>query len=101
MMMMMAKIGHTEQMDPLPNDEDEKPEVQVAPMEISDRETRTRPVGILVSATHEVLAAATPKEFHPADLGDLPEQLRRELQVPQAEPHTVVQEQGNNNIGNS
>ncbi|EJW85719.1 zinc finger protein [Wuchereria bancrofti] len=62
---------------------------------------RTRTIQILVSATHEVLAAATPKEFHPADLGDLPEQLRRELQVPQAEPHTVVQEQGNNNIGNS
>ncbi|VDN87967.1 unnamed protein product [Brugia pahangi] len=95
---------------PLPNDENEEPAVQVAPMEMSGTEEpvesirelvlRTRTMQIPVPATHEVLAAVTPEEFHPADLGDLPEQLQRELQVPQAEPYTVVREQGNNNIGN-
>ncbi|KAK6100677.1 hypothetical protein QQG55_1625 [Brugia pahangi] len=93
---------------PLPNDENEEPAVQVAPMEMSGTEEpvesirelvlRTRTIQIPVPATHEVLAAVTPEEFHPADLGDLPEQLQRELQVPQAEPYTVVREQGNNNI---
>ncbi|VIO90111.1 Uncharacterized protein BM_BM17318 [Brugia malayi] len=86
---------------PLPNDENEEP-VQVAPMEMSGTEEpvesirelvlRTRTIEIPVLATQQVLAAATPEQYRPADLGDLPEQLRRELQVPQAVPYTVHQE---------
>ncbi|KAK6100654.1 hypothetical protein QQG55_1550 [Brugia pahangi] len=87
---------------PLPNDENEEPAVQVAPMEMSGTEEpvesirelvlRTRTIEIPVLATQQVLAAATPEQYRPADLGDLPEQLRRELQVPQAVPYTVHQE---------
>nr|CDQ05043.1 Bm9839 [Brugia malayi] len=93
---------------PLPYDEEEEenePEAPVAPMEASGivepvesvRELvlRTRTIRIPVLATQEEMAAAVPEEFHPADLGDLPEQLRMELQVPQAEPYTVTQEEGN------
>ncbi|EJW71740.1 zinc finger protein, partial [Wuchereria bancrofti] len=59
---------------------------------------RTRTIRIPVLATHASLVAAAPEEFHPADLGDLPEQLRRELLVPQAEPYTVVQTNEDSNI---
>uniref|UniRef100_A0AAF5Q3I1 Zinc finger protein n=2 Tax=Wuchereria bancrofti TaxID=6293 RepID=A0AAF5Q3I1_WUCBA len=101
---------HEAELAPLPSDEDEEPEpeVQPEPMDTSGTEElvesvrelvlRTRTIKIPVLATQEVLAAVTPEEFHPADLGDLPEQLRRELQEPQAEPYTVVREDGNNNI---
>ncbi|VDN86538.1 unnamed protein product, partial [Brugia pahangi] len=78
---------------PLPNDENEEPAVQVAPMEMSGtEEPENRTIEIPVLATQQVLAAATPEQYRPADLGDLPEQLRRELQVPQAVPYTVHQE---------
>ncbi|KAK6107060.1 hypothetical protein QQG55_26715 [Brugia pahangi] len=93
---------------PLPyNEEEEENELEapVAPMETSGivepvesvRELvlRTRTIRIPVLATQEEMAAAVPEEFHPADLGDLPEQLRMELQVPQAEPYMVTQEEGN------
>ncbi|EJW75062.1 zinc finger protein, partial [Wuchereria bancrofti] len=95
---------------PLPEEgnENEEPEVHAASMEASGTEERvesvrelvlrTRTIEIPILATREVLAAATPAPFRPADLGDLPEQLRRELQVPQAEPYTVVQEEGINSI---
>ncbi|KAK6111920.1 hypothetical protein QQG55_45595 [Brugia pahangi] len=49
--------------DPLPNDGDGEPEVQVAPMEISELVLRTK----TVLAIQEALATATPDEFH---LGD-------------------------------
>ncbi|EJW72066.1 zinc finger protein [Wuchereria bancrofti] len=92
---------------PLPDDdeEEEEPEAPVAPMEASGtvepvetiRELvlRTRTIRIPVLATQEQLAAAIPEEFQPADLGDLPEQLRMELQVPQVEPYTVTQGEEN------
>ncbi|VDM10582.1 unnamed protein product [Wuchereria bancrofti] len=56
-----------------------------------------RPVAIrswtieILFATQESLAAATPEAFHSQDLGDLPKQFRKELQVPQAEPYAVLQ----------
>ncbi|EJW78902.1 zinc finger protein [Wuchereria bancrofti] len=80
---------HEAELAPLPSDEDEEPEpeVQPEPMDTSGTEEpvesvrelvlRTRTIKIPVLATQEVLAAVTPEEFHPADLGDLPEQLRR------------------------
>uniref|UniRef100_A0AAF5Q6V7 Zinc finger protein n=1 Tax=Wuchereria bancrofti TaxID=6293 RepID=A0AAF5Q6V7_WUCBA len=91
---------------PLPDDDEgEEPEAPVAPMETSGivepvetiRELvlRTRTIRIPVLATQEQLAAAIPEEFQPADLGDLPEQLRMELQVPQVEPYTVTQGEEN------
>uniref|UniRef100_A0AAF5RVY3 Zinc finger protein n=1 Tax=Wuchereria bancrofti TaxID=6293 RepID=A0AAF5RVY3_WUCBA len=96
---------------PLPEegDENEEPEVHAAAsMETSGVEERiesvrelvlrTRTIEIPILATQQVLAAATPEQFRPADLGDLPEQLRRELQVPQAMPYTVLQEEGTNRI---
>lgn len=42
--------------------------------------------------------ATTPEEFHPADLEDPPEQFRKELQTPHAQPYTVVREEGNSSI---
>uniref|UniRef100_A0AAF5PZR4 C2H2-type domain-containing protein n=1 Tax=Wuchereria bancrofti TaxID=6293 RepID=A0AAF5PZR4_WUCBA len=91
---------------PLPDDEE--PETPAAPMETSGviepvesvRELvlRTRTIRIPVLATQEELAAATPEKFRPADLGDLPEQLRMELQVPQAEPYTLTQGEENKKI---
>uniref|UniRef100_A0AAF5Q7Z5 C2H2-type domain-containing protein n=1 Tax=Wuchereria bancrofti TaxID=6293 RepID=A0AAF5Q7Z5_WUCBA len=93
---------------PLLDDDSDEPEVPAAPMETSaDAEPvesfrelvlRTRTIRIPVLATHASLVAAAPEEFHPADLGDLPEQLRRELLVPQAEPYTVVQTNEDSNI---
>uniref|UniRef100_A0AAF5Q627 C2H2-type domain-containing protein n=1 Tax=Wuchereria bancrofti TaxID=6293 RepID=A0AAF5Q627_WUCBA len=95
---------------PLPDtdDEDDELEVPVAPMETNDvaepveavRELvlRTRTIRIPVPVTQETLAAARPEEFHPADLKDLPEQLRMELEVPQAEPYTIAQGEGSKNI---
>ncbi|VDN88199.1 unnamed protein product [Brugia pahangi] len=93
---------------PLPEDEEEEeePEVPGVPMEIEEpveavRELvlRTRTIRIPVPAMQEAMAAAPPEKFEPADLKDLPEQLRRELIVPQAEPYTVAQGEGNKNIG--
>ncbi|VIO95565.1 Uncharacterized protein BM_BM17612 [Brugia malayi] len=88
---------------PLP-ESDEETEAPVAPNAVAEpvesvRELvlRTRTINIPVLATHTSVAAA-PEEFHPADLGDLPEQLRRELLVPQAEPYTVVQANEERNI---
>uniref|UniRef100_A0AAF5PWA8 C2H2-type domain-containing protein n=1 Tax=Wuchereria bancrofti TaxID=6293 RepID=A0AAF5PWA8_WUCBA len=93
---------------PLPDDDSDEPEVPAAPMETnadaepveSFRELvlRTRTIKIPVRATHGSLATAVPEEFRPADLGDLPEQLRRELLVPRAEPYTVVQANDDSNI---
>uniref|UniRef100_A0AAF5RXP6 Zinc finger protein n=1 Tax=Wuchereria bancrofti TaxID=6293 RepID=A0AAF5RXP6_WUCBA len=95
---------------PLPDDDDdeEESEVPVAPMEASGirepvetiRELvlRSRTIEIPVLATQESLAAATPEAFQPQDLGDLPEQFRKKLQLPQVEPYTVVQTEGNNSI---
>uniref|UniRef100_A0AAF5PS71 C2H2-type domain-containing protein n=1 Tax=Wuchereria bancrofti TaxID=6293 RepID=A0AAF5PS71_WUCBA len=91
---------------PLPEEdnENEGPEISVASMEMSGIEERvesvrelvlrTRTIEIPILTTQQVLAAATPEQFRPADLGDLPVQLRRELQVPQAVPYTVLQEEG-------
>ncbi|VIO95436.1 Uncharacterized protein BM_BM17606 [Brugia malayi] len=88
---------------PLP-ESDEETEAPVAPNAVAEpvesvRELvlRTRTINIPVPATHTSVAAA-PEEFHPADLGDLPEQLRRELLVPQAEPYTVVEANEEKNI---
>ncbi|VIP00339.1 Uncharacterized protein BM_BM17206 [Brugia malayi] len=92
---------------PLPEEEEEEeePEVPGVPMEIEEpveavRELvlRTRTIRIPVPAMQEAMAAAPPEKFEPADLKDLPEQLRRELIVPQAEPYTVAQEEGNKKI---
>ncbi|VIO94829.1 Uncharacterized protein BM_BM17549 [Brugia malayi] len=90
---------------PLPDDSEESPEVPVPPMEISSvdepeeaiREIvlRSRTITIPVPVTHATVAVALPEVFHPADFGDLPDQFRRELEVPQAEPYTVVREEGN------
>ncbi|VDM12397.1 unnamed protein product [Wuchereria bancrofti] len=44
------------------------------------------------------MAAAIPEAFRPADLEELPEQLRRELEMPQAEPYMVVRVEGTVNI---
>ncbi|KAK6102335.1 hypothetical protein QQG55_8040 [Brugia pahangi] len=89
---------------PLPEEdnENEEPEVHAASMKTSGIEERiesvrelvlrTRTIKIPVLATQQVLAATPPEQYRPADLGDLPEQLRRELQVPQAVPYTVHQE---------
>uniref|UniRef100_A8NZP1 Uncharacterized protein n=2 Tax=Brugia malayi TaxID=6279 RepID=A8NZP1_BRUMA len=91
---------------PLPEEEEEEePEVPGVPMEIEEpveavRELvlRTRTIRIPVPAMQEAMAAAPSEKFEPADLKDLPEQLRRELIVPQAEPYTVAQEEGNKKI---
>uniref|UniRef100_A0AAF5PFM0 C2H2-type domain-containing protein n=1 Tax=Wuchereria bancrofti TaxID=6293 RepID=A0AAF5PFM0_WUCBA len=93
---------------PLPDDEEDESEVPVAAVEASSirepEETvrelvlRSRTITIPVLATQTMLAAATPEAFRPADLGNLPERFRRELQVPQAEPYTVIEAEGNNNI---
>uniref|UniRef100_A0A1I7VF07 Uncharacterized protein n=2 Tax=Loa loa TaxID=7209 RepID=A0A1I7VF07_LOALO len=48
-------------------------------------EPRTRMIKISVPATHTALDTVIPEAFHPEDLGDLPEQLRRELELPEAE----------------
>ncbi|EFO15115.2 hypothetical protein LOAG_13397 [Loa loa] len=48
-------------------------------------EPRTRMIKISVPATHTTLDTVIPEAFHPEDLGDLPEQLRRELELPEAE----------------
>uniref|UniRef100_A8QGV5 Uncharacterized protein n=1 Tax=Brugia malayi TaxID=6279 RepID=A8QGV5_BRUMA len=89
---------------PLPEDSEENPEVSVAPVESSgDNEPeetvreivlRSRTIKVPVPATNTTLAAATPEAFRPADLGDLPEQLRRELEMPQAEQYTVLRAEG-------
>ncbi|EJW71921.1 hypothetical protein WUBG_17169 [Wuchereria bancrofti] len=72
----------------------------VEPVEtIRELVLRTRTIRIPVLATQEQLAAAIPEEFRPADLGDLPEQLQMELQVPQVEPYTVTHGE-ENKIGN-
>uniref|UniRef100_A0A1I8EYA8 Zinc finger protein n=1 Tax=Wuchereria bancrofti TaxID=6293 RepID=A0A1I8EYA8_WUCBA len=93
---------------PLPEDSEENPEVPVAPVETSgDKEPeeavreivlRSRTIKVPVPATNTTLAAAIPEAFRPADLGDLPEQLRRELEMPQAEPYTVIRAEGIINI---
>uniref|UniRef100_A0AAF5PVC6 C2H2-type domain-containing protein n=1 Tax=Wuchereria bancrofti TaxID=6293 RepID=A0AAF5PVC6_WUCBA len=96
---------------PLPDSEDseENPEVSVAPEEASGqveepeeeiREIvlRTRTIKVPVPATNTTLAAAIPEAFRPADLEELPEQLRRELEMPQAEPYMVVRVEGTVNI---
>ncbi|VIP00196.1 Uncharacterized protein BM_BM17164 [Brugia malayi] len=92
---------------PLPEEEEEEeePEVPGVPMEIEEpvgavRELvlRTRTIRIPVPAMQEAMAAAPPEKFEPADLKNLPEQLRRELIVPQAEPYTVAQGEGSKNI---
>ncbi|VBB35390.1 unnamed protein product, partial [Acanthocheilonema viteae] len=94
----------------LPDDEDEELETSEAPMETSGDEEpeeafrelvlRSRTITIPVPATQGRLVAASPEDFRPADLGDLPEQLRNELQVPRAEPYTVVRGEESNDIGN-
>ncbi|KAL4001713.1 hypothetical protein ACH3XW_0405 [Acanthocheilonema viteae] len=93
---------------PLPQEEEEEPEMPAAPMEMSGssepevsvREIvlRSRTITVPVPATESTLAVATPEDFHPADLGDLPEQFRRELQVPQTIPYTVVRAEGRSTI---
>uniref|UniRef100_A0AAF5Q4C2 C2H2-type domain-containing protein n=1 Tax=Wuchereria bancrofti TaxID=6293 RepID=A0AAF5Q4C2_WUCBA len=95
---------------PLPDSEDneESLEVPVAPVEASGDEEpeeevreivlRSRTIRIAVPATNTTLAAAIPEAFHPADLGELPEQLRKELKMPQVEPYTVVRAKGDVNI---
>uniref|UniRef100_A0AAF5RXX5 C2H2-type domain-containing protein n=1 Tax=Wuchereria bancrofti TaxID=6293 RepID=A0AAF5RXX5_WUCBA len=95
---------------PLPDSDDseESPEVSAAPVEASGVEEpeeevreivlRSRTIRIAVPATNRTLAAAIPEAFRPADLGELPEQLRRELEMPQAKPYTVVRAEGNVNI---
>ncbi|EJW81225.1 zinc finger protein [Wuchereria bancrofti] len=93
---------------PLPDDEEDESEVPVAPLEASSitepEETvrelvlRSRTITIPVLATQKTLAAATPEIFRPADLGNLPDRFRRELQVPQAEPYTVIEVEGENII---
>ncbi|KAK6107417.1 hypothetical protein QQG55_28095 [Brugia pahangi] len=66
---------------PLPEDEEEEEEPEVPGDRGTGRSsTRTRP--------------ANEDDQNP----DLPEQLRRELIVPQAEPYTVAQGEGNKNI---
>ncbi|VDM13606.1 unnamed protein product, partial [Wuchereria bancrofti] len=90
---------------PLPDDSEERPEVPVAPMEMSGvdepeeaiREIvlRSRTITIPVPVTHATMAVAVPEVFHPADLGDLPDQFRKELEVPQVEPYTVARAEGN------
>ncbi|KAL3984681.1 hypothetical protein ACH3XW_35540 [Acanthocheilonema viteae] len=92
----------------LPDDEDEELETSEAPMETSGDEEpeeafrelvlRSRTITIPVPATQGRLVAASPEDFRPADLGDLPEQLRNELQVPRAEPYTVVRGEESNDI---
>uniref|UniRef100_A0AAF5Q440 C2H2-type domain-containing protein n=1 Tax=Wuchereria bancrofti TaxID=6293 RepID=A0AAF5Q440_WUCBA len=92
---------------PLP-DSEENLEVPVAPVEASGVEEpeeevreivlRSRTIKVPVPATNATLAAAVPEAFRPADVGELPEQLRRELQMPQAEPYTVVRVEGSVNI---
>ncbi|VDN88808.1 unnamed protein product [Brugia pahangi] len=90
---------------PLPNDENEEPAVQVAPMEMSGTEEPVESIRELVLLFQENKDDRNPGPRHsagvgcgstgtirPADLGDLPEQLRRELQVPQAVPYTVHHE---------
>uniref|UniRef100_A0AAF5Q498 C2H2-type domain-containing protein n=1 Tax=Wuchereria bancrofti TaxID=6293 RepID=A0AAF5Q498_WUCBA len=94
---------------PLPEDSEESPEVPVAPVEASGvkepeeavREIvlRSRTIKVPVPATNTTLAAAIPEAFRPADLGDLPVQLRRELEMPQTEPYTVIRRaEGSTNI---
>ncbi|VBB34515.1 unnamed protein product, partial [Acanthocheilonema viteae] len=93
---------------PLPDDESEEPEVSATPMVASGNEgpeeavrelvLRSRTITIPVLAMQGTSAAAAPEEFCPADLGDLPEQFRKELQVPRAEPYTVARGEGNNSI---
>uniref|UniRef100_A0A1I7W2E2 C2H2-type domain-containing protein n=1 Tax=Loa loa TaxID=7209 RepID=A0A1I7W2E2_LOALO len=60
------------------------------------RKSKTTQISVLTTQT--TLAEATSEVFHRSDLRDLPEQLRRELQVPETEPYTVVQVEGNNSI---
>ncbi|EJW71713.1 zinc finger protein, partial [Wuchereria bancrofti] len=50
---------------------------------------------LFVPVTHATMAVAVPEVFHPADLGDLPDQFRKELEVPQVEPYTVARAEGN------
>ncbi|VDN86265.1 unnamed protein product [Brugia pahangi] len=93
---------------PLPDSSEESPEVPVAPVEASGVEEpeeeireivlRSRTIRIAVPATNTALAAAIPEAFRPADLGDLPVQLRRELETPQAEPYTVIRAEGSTSI---
>ncbi|VDM16554.1 unnamed protein product, partial [Wuchereria bancrofti] len=91
------------------DDSEESPEVSAAPVEASGVEEpeeevreivlRSRTIRIAVPATNRTLAAAIPEAFRPADLGELPEQLRRELEMPQAEPYTVIRRaEGSTNI---
>lgn len=61
---------------------------------------RTRTIRIPIPATGTTCTAAMPEVFHPADLGELPEQLRRKLKVPQAEPYTIVRIEEDISIGN-
>uniref|UniRef100_A0AAF5RY46 Zinc finger protein n=2 Tax=Wuchereria bancrofti TaxID=6293 RepID=A0AAF5RY46_WUCBA len=94
---------------PLPEDSEENPEVPVAPEaesgaeepkeEIREIVLRSRTIKISVPATSRTLAAAAiPETFRPADLGDLPEKLRKELKMPQAEPYTVTRGGGSISI---
>ncbi|EJD74861.1 hypothetical protein LOAG_17894 [Loa loa] len=52
------------------------------------RKSKTTQISVLTTQT--TLAEATSEVFHRSDLRDLPEQLRRELQVPETEPYTVA-----------
>ncbi|VIO92740.1 Uncharacterized protein BM_BM17438 [Brugia malayi] len=94
---------------PLPDSEgrEESPEVPVAGVEASGEEPeeeireivlRSRTIRITVPTTNATLATAIPEAFRPADLGELLEQLRRELEMPQVEPYTVVRAEGSVNI---
>ncbi|VBB34016.1 unnamed protein product [Acanthocheilonema viteae] len=100
---------HETEWAPLPDDEDEEHWPSGAEWaSLPDDETEGLRIGgtngedqvtIPVLATQGTSAAAAPEEFRPADLGDLPEQFRRELQVPWAKPYTVARGQGNSGIG--
>ncbi|VIP00295.1 Uncharacterized protein BM_BM17197 [Brugia malayi] len=76
---------------PLPeeDEEGEEPEVPGVPMKIEEPVEAVRKLVLIpVPAMQEAMAASPPEKLEPADLKDLPEQLPRELIVPQAEPYT-------------
>uniref|UniRef100_A8QFQ1 Uncharacterized protein n=1 Tax=Brugia malayi TaxID=6279 RepID=A8QFQ1_BRUMA len=72
MEMMRPRTGHQKQSGPL----------------CQKKMKKEKSLRIPVPAMQEAMAAAPPEKFEPADLKDLPEQLPRELIVPQAEPYT-------------
>uniref|UniRef100_A0A915Q427 Uncharacterized protein n=1 Tax=Setaria digitata TaxID=48799 RepID=A0A915Q427_9BILA len=55
-------------------------------------------IKVLVLATQEMLIMTQPEGFHPANVAELLEQLRKKLQVPQAEPYTTVRREEYANI---